>query len=107
MDCADVERLLSPLLDAELDPSDETRVRSHIAECGRCQGKWLLLQATRDQVVAAFEPESLSPEFDARLARRVARARSYSVPSRPWLWAAAAALLMAVLLLRPGTPRPI
>jgi len=106
MDCRDVERLLSPLLDLELEPRDETRARTHLAACEPCGKKWLALQSTRGVVVAAFEADAISPEFDARLERRLARTRRSQVVSRPWLWAAAAALLLALPLLRPRAERP-
>ena len=105
---------LSAYLDAELPPGERTEVEAHLAGCPECA---TMLADMRAVDAAADRLPAEAPEgyFDAFPSRVVARlgaalpapARTRRLPA--WTWAAAAALLLAVvapLTLRHSAPGP-
>jgi hypothetical protein len=104
---AHVRERLSAYLDDEVDREERAAIDTHLAECPACS-RWLEDLALVDSAVAGLPlPE---PEGDAEFAARV-RARIEAEGARParargpskmralpaWTWAAAAALLVAVV----------
>lgn len=44
--CKEIQSLLSPFLDKELDPEQEQLVRAHLSQCARCQREFESLEKT-------------------------------------------------------------
>jgi anti-sigma factor RsiW len=98
--------LLSTLLDGDLPPRDEVRVRLHVDACAECRGELAGLETLREalRAEAANPPlpdESRGAQGDgwAALAARIGP--TGPAPSRPrwrglWVWAPAVALLVAL-----------
>jgi len=103
---------LSAYLDGELAPEEISAVAAHVASCAECAA-WLAEFAAVDEAAAELAATAPSGYFEAlpgrmrsRLEPRTARVRRLPV----WTWAAAAALLLAVvtpltLSKRPATER--
>jgi hypothetical protein len=91
---------LSAYLDGELAPAERAAVAAHLDACGECQARLAELGAA-DEAAAALPLEAPAGYFEsfparvrARLEPRPAR-RARRLPA--WTWAAAAALLLAVV----------
>jgi hypothetical protein len=93
---------LSGYLDGELAPDERREVEAHIAACPACTALLAALTAV-DSVATSLPAEAPEGYFDAFPSRVVARlgpASRAPVPARRlpvWTWAAAAALLLAVV----------
>jgi len=92
---------LSAYLDGELAPAERAAVEAHLAACPECAGFLADLTAA-DRAAAALPAEAPEGYFDtfparvrARLQPRKAASPVRRVPA--WTWAAAAALLLAVI----------
>jgi anti-sigma factor RsiW len=89
---------LSPLLDGELDERVRAEVTAHLAGCAECRAHLEELAAVdalaRGTEVAA--PPGYFDGFAGRLRPRLRAGRRHVAPA-PWLWAAAAGILVAVL----------
>jgi hypothetical protein len=105
---------LSAYLDEELPPGERAVVEAHLAACPECAA-FLAELAAVDEAAAALPVEAPEGYFDAFPARvrarlRPARAAVFPAGRVPvWTWAAAAALLLAVvtpLTLRQLRPSP-
>ncbi len=102
---------LSAYLDGELRPAERAGVEAHLAACPECTA-FLAELAAVDETAAslpAAAPEGYFDNFPARVRARL-QPRRAALPVRRvpvWTWAAAAALLLAVitpLTLRHGRP---
>jgi anti-sigma factor RsiW len=70
--CADYEHDLLDLHDGSVPPERGAAVQSHLGQCARCRA-WLDEFAALEARLAAGLPRpALSPDFDARLAERLA-----------------------------------
>jgi hypothetical protein len=102
---------LSAYLDRELAPAEHAAVESHVAACPECAA-FLAELAAVDEAAAALPAEAPEGYFDgfparvrSRLGPRKAAFPGQRLPA--WTWAAAAALLLAVvtpLMLRQVRP---
>jgi anti-sigma factor RsiW len=95
MSCAETELLIHPYLDDELDPARSLEIEHHLEECPACARAW------REQVRLRNALRSMAPYYRApdSLRRRVERQSSRRAPRpAPWLAAAAAVALLAVVL---------
>jgi anti-sigma factor RsiW len=107
MNCAEFEAQLHAYVDGELDPTAMAVADAHLGQCLVCRD--LVAGERRFRQVLRGQPrESASSELQAQLGARIRRA-SRVAAIRPWLFAAAAAVvaLLAVSLwpgLRPGGP---
>lgn len=92
---------LSAYLDGELPPGERDAVLAHLAACPECAA-FLADLAAADEAAAALPveaPEGYFETFPARVRARL-RPRKAAFPARrvpAWTWAAAAALLLAVI----------
>jgi len=92
---------LSAYLDRELPPSEQAAVEAHLAACPECAA-FLAGLAAVDEAAASLPaeaPEGYFETFPARVRPRL-EARKSAFPARrvpAWTWAAAAALLLAVV----------
>ena len=93
MDCHSVEELFDAYVDRELAPADASSVRDHLAGCPDCARRVTEREALGRLVRLA--PYYTAP---AALRTRIAQTapRSRSIPRR-FVWAAAAAVLVAAL----------
>lgn len=96
-----VQDLLSAYLDGELSPPERAMVEAHLAACAACAAR-LEDFATLDATMRELPLEAPAGYFDAfpgrvreRVRGRAAPASGWHVPL--WGWAAAAALVLAVL----------
>ncbi len=120
-DCREIEALLSPYADGELDAADAARVESHLAECAACR-ETLAAWREAEEAFASVHVERSEVEWE-RLARRVddaidasetaaaeaggraaaPRAAGARTPERrrvhPWLWGSSGVLMAAALVL--------
>jgi hypothetical protein len=111
---------LSAYLDRELPPGEQAAVEAHLAACPECAA-FLAGLAEVDEPAASLPaepPAGYFEDFPARVRARL-EARKSALPVRrvpAWTWAAAAALLLAVVTpltlrqLRPpsvGAPSPV
>lgn len=119
-DCRDIEALLSPYADGELDAADAARVESHLAECAACR-ETLAAWREAEAAFASMRVERSDVEWE-RLARRVddaidasgtaeaggrvaaaPQAAGARTPERrrvhPWLWGSSGVLMAAALVL--------
>jgi hypothetical protein len=104
---------LSAYVDGELRGSDRARVEGHLKECGECARRLEELMAV-DAMARALPidaPEAYFDTFASRVRDRL-QVEGVRAPVRPWRmpvwgWAAAAALILAVLTpLIVQKPRP-
>jgi hypothetical protein len=109
--CRDVEALLSPYLDGELEPEDARRVQEHVGSCAACRSRLESARAA-ERALARTAPVRSDLEWE-RLARRVeaaidAEERGGRVAAAPapgargrrwWLWSGSGALVAAALVL--------
>jgi predicted anti-sigma-YlaC factor YlaD len=112
MTCSEVRRLLTRFLALELEPSDEAKVRAHLAQCGSCfelaAGREPSLRLARLMAAeAAVEDERFVADVLAGIHQR--RVEKY-LGRRRRGWLAAAALLLvaagAWVGVREGTKTP-
>jgi anti-sigma factor RsiW len=99
VDCRDVERLLHPYLDGELDLIHAAQVEHHVAECTACAEARRGLLALREAVGTApyhAAPASLRRKLLQDAPRRPARRRLVALAA-----CAVAAAVLAALLLGP------
>lgn len=74
MDCRDVDKLMDPFFDRQLDESSADEVRGHLAACNTCRRRWgglhLLLSnpepvevpdGLRDRILIAWEHKQTAP----------------------------------------------
>jgi len=96
MACDEYKGLLSALLDGELPPEERARVEAHLETCPECRQLLEELRAL-DTQLAALPGVAASPDFDARLGKRIRRPRILTFrPTMRIAWAAAAVVLVAV-----------
>ena len=112
-ECRDIEALLSPYADGELEAADARRVEAHVAACAACRAT---LEAWRESeaALASLHPARSDVEWE-RLARRVeavvgadegaggratvaASDRPPRKAGRSWLWAGSGVLAAAALV---------
>lgn len=126
-DCRDIEALLSPYADGELDADGARRVESHLAECAACRETLAAWRETEDAFASVrversdVEWERLARRVDdaidaaeaadARAGGRVAAAASAAAPRaargpaperrrvHPWLWGSSGVLVAAALVM--------
>ncbi len=97
MNCHDVEPLLNPCLDGELDVSAVLELERHLAGCPACQRQYRKLETLREELAAS----ALDFQPPPRLARRIQRSineRSRWWQRPAWLATAAAALLIVLVV---------
>ncbi len=92
---------LSAYLDRELPPDERAAVEAHLSACPECAA-FLAELAVVDEAVASLPaepPEGYFESFPARVRSRLEPPRAASPGRRvpAWTWAAAAALLLAVV----------
>ena len=90
---------LSAYLDGELPPAEMSAVGAHVAACPECAAR-LAEFAAVDEAAAALAATAPSGYFEAlpgRMRARVEPRRSGARRLPAWTWAAAAALLLAVV----------
>jgi hypothetical protein len=88
---------LSAYLDGELPERERAEVAAHLAACAACSAFLAGLRAA-DEAAAALPveaPDGYFDDFARRVAQRLDAARTRRLPA--WTWAAAAALLLAVV----------
>jgi hypothetical protein len=92
---------LSAFLDGELPSGERAEVESHLAACAECAARLARLSAADDAAAAlpAEAPEGYFDTFPSRVRARLESGRKAAVRTRvpAWTWAAAAALLLAVI----------
>jgi hypothetical protein len=114
IDCRVAERLIASDFDGELDPSDQTRMREHLAHCSSCRSyrsDLTGIAALLDSSLAGDRPKVAMIEERVMASLERAREQRRS-PLAPVLRLAAGILLAATLgfflsreLLRPGPSR--
>jgi hypothetical protein len=92
---------LSAYLDGELPPEERALVDAHLSACAECTA-FLAALAAADRAAAALPAEAPDGYFDAFPSRVRARIEARRAEARPgrlpaWAWAAAAALVLAVV----------
>jgi Putative zinc-finger len=94
MDCAEVQPLLSPFLDGELEGTDRDAVAVHVDQCSECQRRLRELQSLNDVWSSAAPPEP-SEQAWKRIGRHLAKLEDGSSRRfRTRRWLAAAILLL-------------
>lgn len=103
MNCPQLQKV-SMLLDGELSPAEEARLRTHLKECQECKQAWQDFAALRRELLAATASASSNTQ---EVLERILH------PSQAGFWkrriavpaplAAAAALLLAALSIWIGT----
>lgn len=93
MDCRDVDRLIDPWLDRQLNPAAGDEMEAHLNGCERCRREWgnLLMLLTRpapvsvpdglrDRIVGAWESQlaEQAPVADPAWHRRLMRMRPFA-----------------------------
>lgn len=88
---------LSAHADGELPADERAAVEAHLRECAACRQELEDLRMVDEAALAlpVRAPEGYFDSFPARVRERLAARRRRTVPR--WTWAAAAALLLAVL----------
>lgn len=115
-DCQTLALLLSPYTDGELSPQLTEQVTDHLLTCPSCRERQDTLMALR-RAVRQMPVESVSTDFSARFAERLARAqgvaegesrRPFSGTLAAWagLFALAAMVVMATMHQVSVSPRP-
>lgn len=87
MKCTEVNRLLNPYIDGELDLQNVLAVEAHLQECPRCSAAIAGIQAMRTAISRACEPakaplrlrEAVQAQFAGTAAPRQATSRSLGV----------------------------
>lgn len=108
MNCQVAEGLLSAYIDREVSPSDEKKLRFHLAYCPKCAKIYSDLRRTKDLVQLlpyAELPEGFWQSTQVRLygrPRQIRRARPVS--RRVWLGSLAAAVALLVFSLASEAP---
>ena len=107
--CLRVRRWLSALVDDELDPQVETRMRRHLGHCGWCRRELDRVRAGAELAVGTrFEERTLPPPRPSMLSAILATPDQPSPPkravARPWRLAAAASLALALGLVALKSP---
>jgi hypothetical protein len=92
---------LSAWIDDELVPADRAQVDAHLAACEECSA-FLADLAAADRAAASLPAEAPDGYFDGFAARVRGRIEAAAAETRPrrlpaWTWAAAAALVLAVV----------
>jgi anti-sigma factor RsiW len=89
---------LSAYLDGELAPAERARVAAHLEACAECTARLAELAAA-NEAMASLPSEAPQGYFESLPARVRARLEPRAVGRRlpVWTWAAAAALLLAVV----------
>ncbi|MCK6456726.1 MAG: zf-HC2 domain-containing protein [Phycisphaerae bacterium] len=98
--CWDMRERLGPYVDDELSPIEAERIRSHLAECGRCRGDVAAIRelgATIAQESTPDVPPTLWSSIEQRLLK-TPTSPSLAVPRHHWYrpWSIAAILAIAV-----------
>lgn len=92
--------MLSALLDGELEGADRARVEAHVAECAACAAELReigALDALARQLPPVDAPAGYHEGLPGRLRPRLRRRGSAPRLVRPWLWAVAAGIAVAVV----------
>ena len=90
---------LSAYLDRELPPGEQAAVETHLAACPECAA-FLAELAAVDEAAASLPaeaPEGYFEAFPARVRSRLETRKALARRVPTWTWAAAAALLLAVV----------
>lgn len=90
---------LSAYLDRELPPGEQAAVETHLAACPECAA-FLAELAAVDEAAASLPaeaPEGYFEAFPARVRSRLETRKAVARRVPAWTWAAAAALLLAVV----------
>ena len=90
---------LSAYLDRELPPGEQAAVETHLAACPECAA-FLAELAAVDEAAASLPaeaPEGYFEAFPARVRSRLETRKALARRVPAWTWAAAAALLLAVI----------
>jgi anti-sigma factor RsiW len=92
MKCAKVNKLLSRLLDCQLDPALTAEIYRHLETCAHCRQEFELLQADQRLLQSLSVPE-ISPYFTTRTLARIRTLKP--APGLPkLLWQTAVTLLL-------------
>lgn len=105
MNCQEFQTYLHPYVDGELGVDETLAANAHTAECSRCRN---LVERERQfrQLLRRQPGEPAPAEFRARIVSRVRRSARVAV-LRPWLIAPlAAAAVLIVMFVLPGTRQP-
>ena len=100
MSCNDIETLLDGFVDGDLGVGDESRVRGHLSDCGRCRTAVEQLRSLVD--AAAKLPNGIAPGRDLfpRIRERIEQGPPVVAASRVrysrWLGIAAAFAVVAI-----------
>jgi anti-sigma factor RsiW len=112
MNCEDVDRLLDPYLDSELEPSRQLRLEEHLRSCPACQSLALECQEFqsffRENAPAYKAPPQLRSNVLAMF-RRESSKQALTFLHQPWIYAAAvlAVGLCATTLLVPDSGKEL
>jgi anti-sigma factor (TIGR02949 family) len=105
--CDDVQNLLDPHLDGELDAAHALQLEEHLAACPRCAGELSQLQglrkALRRDLAYHRAPDELRARLTASLALSPAAPARPIRAHRPWWAAMAAGLALGIVLGGSGT----
>ncbi len=90
---------LSAYLDGELKPGERAEVDAHLAVCPECARFLAVLEAVDDGAASlpTVAPEGYFDEFPSRVTARLGTVRRGPALLPRWTWAAAAAVLLAVV----------
>src|SRR6267143_1046201 len=102
MSCEELDHLIDPYLDRELDPSESLRLEQHLSDCPACRSFF----RSNAPVYAA------PPQLRAKVLTNVQRERLKSeltIFRRPWIYAAAALVLglCALTILMPDNAKEL
>lgn len=100
MNCETLKPLVSEYIDGRLSPARSRQVRTHLDGCPECARLAQELQ-TLGGLLRSLPAAQTSADFDAGLARRIARTRRPS-PAQVWLQRIGNALCPSPTLLRPA-----
>lgn len=97
--CWDMRNSLGPYVDDELSPLEAERIRSHLAECGRCRGDVASIRELGAMIAQEATPDvppTLLSSIEQQLSKKSTSLHSH-IPRR-WLrpWSIAAMLAIAV-----------
>jgi len=97
MRCSEASEKISQYLDGRLTSAEEAALMAHIARCARCQQEWTMLSQLSD-ILATPTLMTPSPDFTARLQRRLVRWQTKRKVLKGLLFFAIATVTLTVLI---------